>query len=135
MKLLQELDLIQQTNVEEDSISINSLDSLEDMKSTDKKEDTLKINSISYLTVDSSEKNIKHVRSLSDVSDLHTEPISDQLNNKECKNGNLAKNDLQKPIPTPKKEELKTSDYTLSVRFIETGKNYKTKRKFHYVNS
>lgn len=101
--------------MEEDAISLNSLDSLEDvLKPTEKKDDNYK--NISYLSVETCEKNIKHVRSLSDVTDLHTDPLSEPLE-KEIKNGNAVKNET-KP---PKKVELKSGDYTLSVRFIETG--------------
>lgn len=119
VKLLQELDLIQQTAVEDDAISLNSLESLED-----RREEALKMTSnASFLSVDASEKNIKHVRSLSDVSDLHTEPLSEPLDN-EYKNGNLLRSEPPQVAVVVKKEELKTGDFTLSVRFIETGWYY-----------
>lgn len=118
VKLLQELDLIQQSTVEDDAISLNSLDGLDDMKLMEKKDELLKAaNNFSYLSVEC-EKNIKHVRSLSDVTDLQTETLNECMP-RDVKNGNLpvSNNDVQ-----VKEEDQKSGEFTLSVRFIETGK-------------
>lgn len=128
IKLLQELDLIQQS-AEEDTISVNSLECLEDLKTMEKKEEHLKaINNFTYLSVDVCEKNIKHVRSLSDVTDLHTESLSEHIDNGAGntleRNGNVNNSNGNDSKPAPvvvKKEELKNGEYTLTVRFIETG--------------
>lgn len=135
IKLLQDLDLIQQSAVEEDAISVNSLDSLEDLKMMERRDENLKaINNFAYLSVDVCEKNIKHVRSLSDVTDLHTESLDEPVNNGTRttttnntmeRNGNVNNNNSKpnvKSIPViVKKEDLKSGEFTISVRFIETG--------------
>nr|CAH7757697.1 unnamed protein product [Callosobruchus chinensis] len=68
-RLLQELDLVQQVNNEEDVISLNSGDSLEN---NDVQPATTtsaqQVEKMDFLTVDSNQKSVKHVRSLSDVT-------------------------------------------------------------------
>ncbi|XP_023020353.2 sorting nexin-13 [Leptinotarsa decemlineata] len=122
VKLLQDLDLLQQTNVEDDTISINSNDSLENNETALPPLQTLKKGD--FLTVEHTSKNVKHVRSFSDVTMLieksdangklrisSQDPrITDQENELICENDNKEK-----------EENLKSGDFTLSVNIIETG--------------
>ncbi|CAG9855944.1 unnamed protein product [Phyllotreta striolata] len=115
VKLLQELDLLQQNNAEDDIISINSNESLEPNEHVSvvaKKPD--------FLTVDYT-KNVKHVRSLSDVT---------VLIGKEESEGKSRVSSGERPgeIVTLKEQEekidekaLKVGAFTLVVNIIETG--------------
>lgn len=105
VKLLQELDLIQQNNVDEDSVSLNSNDGLEATESTvPKKSD--------YLMVETIQKGVKHARSYSDVPlfSAKNEDINFQLTSEESQ--------LKAAQDTKK---YKTGNFSLQVNIIETG--------------
>lgn len=120
-KLLQELDLIQQPTTEEDALSLNSNDSLEN---NDNASQSLQSKKYEFLSVNSSPKNIKHVRSFSDVSSVigktevetksrsssHDKRFVVSCNNNSQERGNKAE-----------EGSLKTGDFTLTVTVIETG--------------
>lgn len=103
LKLLEELDLVQQNIVDEDSISLSSLENLDICDDSVSKQ---KPNDCS-LGADTEVKGMKHVRSLSDVTYLMT-----RTDPKKLENG--------KP-EAPKEAQLKTENFSLSVVIIETG--------------
>lgn len=117
MKLLQDLDLIHQTLAEEDTASLNSLESLEIPDSTVTNTHLKSNNSEPYLTVENCTKSMKHVRSLSDVTDLQTDPLSVS---KDIRNGDVCKQESSKVKFDV--DDFKKGEFTLSVRFIEAGK-------------
>lgn len=131
IKLLQELDLLTQNQIEEDAISLNSLDNLdinEEVKrelskeklATETKNEKF-VSDNRFLTVESCDKSIKHVRSLSDVTDCM------KVNDKEdiCKTASVerTKNLVQDTKLSNGKSFAKVggNDFSLSVHFIETG--------------
>ncbi|CAH1994332.1 unnamed protein product [Acanthoscelides obtectus] len=68
-RLLQELDLVQQTNNEEDVLSVNSNESLENNDAQQSAMTSAQhVEKFDFLTVDYNQKSVKHVRSLSDVT-------------------------------------------------------------------
>ncbi|XP_017768744.1 PREDICTED: sorting nexin-13-like isoform X2 [Nicrophorus vespilloides] len=119
IKLLEELDLLQQTIVDEDTISLSSLDNLEvaaleEPKSTNNGNLHQKQN---YLTVEGLEKSSsKHVRSLSDVTCFMAKP---ELHISDSNLNGIEKIDPIDPSTTEKL--LKTGDFALCVKIIETG--------------
>lgn len=119
MKLLQDLDLIHQPIAEEDTASLNSLESLEIPESTHTNTHLKSNNSEPYLTVENCTKSMKHVRSLSDVTDLQTDPLSAS---KDIRNGDVCKEDTTKV--KFEIDDFKKGEFTLSVRFIEAGNYY-----------
>lgn len=129
IKLLQELDLVQQATAEEDAISINSTDSLENeaSKLSDNLPQLAHINKKELLVVDSTQKSVKHARSFSDVTmftgknDSDLKSRSSSHDSKKIKNGsdNL---DIEEEAVKVAEQSLKTGPYVLSVNIIETGK-------------
>lgn len=117
IKLLQELDLLQQVNAEEDSISLNSNESLENNEN--------QIHHISkrdFLSLDGGHKSVKHVRSLSDVTTFTGKSNGET----KIRSSSQEKRPLKYNIDPTEAEEkveddLKTGDYKLSVNIIETG--------------
>lgn len=127
IKLLEELDLLQQNMGEEDNISLNSNDSLE-INTIDSKEEppqnvpTLKFtHSDSYITETNESKNIKHVRSFSDVSCFTAKTEMKVCNNENGKVNSLSL-DVQKNEQVISEAELKKGSFTLSANVIKTGK-------------
>lgn len=120
IKLLQELDLLQQGNPEDDSISLNSnesSDSNENLTTT-----TTQANKMDFLQVNSA-KNVKHVRSLSDVTTFTNKQEKD-ANNVTGSGVEISKNNVSLTHNTEKniEENLKTGNFRLTVNIIETGK-------------
>lgn len=140
LKLLAELDLLGQNNLEEDVLSISSLENNESSDTSSYK-DSVENNDIGdkdFLLSDSVQKLTKHARSFSDISDIAT-----LTKNKE--NFTTHKSESQqfdvviKESESVKKEEsckkkeeeeinveeeynkLRTGNFTLSVDIIETG--------------
>lgn len=119
IKLLQELDLLQQGNPEDDTISLNS------NESTDSTENlaTAQSPKMDFLQVNSSPKNVKHARSLSDVTTLGKQEKDMKL---PCANpeSSLQKKNNELDCESKEKieENLKTGIFTLTVNIIETGK-------------
>lgn len=120
IKLLQELDLLQQGNPDDDNLSINSnesSDSNENLTTTQ----SSKIGD--FLQVDCTHKNVKHVRSLSDVTML-----TKQEKNVRIPNTYDEKNVVNKTTELVNESEeniagkLKVGDFKLSINIIETGK-------------
>ncbi|CAH1105443.1 unnamed protein product [Psylliodes chrysocephalus] len=118
VKLLQELDLLQQANAEDDIISFNSNESLEN-------NETVPIISkkMDFLSVDNASKNVKHVRSLSDVTVLIGKNESDVKSRSSSQEKRTPTNDESVKEEEEKIDEiaLKTGDYILNVNIIETG--------------
>lgn len=115
-KLLQELELINQHHMEEDALSLNSLETQEDNGVDDHKKlhESLSVKNLSSDSFLSVEKNIKHVRSLSDVTEcMKGEEYSTIVDASILK-------PINKSIPEEKKL-VKPVDFLLSVAFIETG--------------
>ncbi|KAG5894046.1 hypothetical protein JTB14_037890 [Gonioctena quinquepunctata] len=115
IRLLQELDLLQQANVEDDTISINSNDSLENIEnSTSQKTD--------FLTVDCTSKSVKHVRSLSDVTTLTAKiEINGKLRCSSQENRSSNSESIRENEKKAEEESLRSGDFTLTVNIIETG--------------
>ncbi|CAH0557190.1 unnamed protein product [Brassicogethes aeneus] len=100
VKMLQELDLIQQSNADEDTLSVNSNDSLENQPKS----------LTDNLTVESCQKGGKHARSFSDVPLFASKEVNFQLTSEEEK--------LKANLEAKK---FKTGDFSLTVTVIETG--------------
>lgn len=120
IKLLQELDLLQQGNPEDDSISINSNESSD---SNENLATTTQPTKMDFLQVNCSPKNVKHVRSLSDVTTLTKQEKDIKLSNINLESNVETKNneffiDTRENI----QENLKTGHFRLTVNIIETGK-------------
>ncbi|KAJ8952481.1 hypothetical protein NQ318_003276 [Aromia moschata] len=122
IKLLQELDLLQQTTTEDDILSINSNDSLENdagkvpdnLPQVGKKSD--------FLLVDSTLKSVKHARSFSDVTvftSQNAEPRSNSVGREDKMKG-ITENQ-NKDMGRIDERSLKVGNYALSVNIIETG--------------
>ncbi|XP_028146274.2 sorting nexin-13 isoform X1 [Diabrotica virgifera virgifera] len=117
VKLLQELDLLQQPNSEDDVISINSNECLE---ITDPFPVATK--KMDFLTVIDNPKNIKHVRSLSDVTmtvgknESEIKPLNSSQENKSPTNETGA-------IKEKKVDEkaLASGNFNITINIIETG--------------
>lgn len=137
------MELINQHQVEDDALSLNSLDTLDDNEEqktnnsnyiTDKHmHESISAKNLRFmsgepfLTVESCEKNIKHVRSLSDVTEcmksselgeiFETSHNHSKINNKKI-DDSISEESL---IQQNKEKDLKSGDFVLSVHFIETG--------------
>lgn len=125
--MLEELDLLQQNVIEEDAISLSSLENME-MNIEDKTidnsvsnshnimpftENIKSVNSDSFLNVDSIHKISKHVRSFSDITDFGGKNDNDvTLSSKETS---------QKETEEKIMQNLISNEYNLSVEIIETG--------------
>lgn len=118
IKLLQELDLLQQANAEEDSISLNSNESLENNEN--------QIHHMSkrdFLSLEGGHKSVKHVRSLSDVTTF-TGKSNGEVKFRSSSQEKRLTSYNSDPVEAEEKieDDLKTGDYKLSVNIIETGK-------------
>ncbi|KAJ8976214.1 hypothetical protein NQ317_008095 [Molorchus minor] len=125
IKLLQELDLVQQINPEDDAISINSNDSLENNEAAKLSDNLSQLTSIGrkgdLLAVDSALKSVKHARSFSDVT-VFTGNDIDVRSENGClsdKMETISDNLISKEIVEEK--DLKVGEFSLSVNIIETG--------------
>lgn len=120
IKLLQELDLLQQANAEEDNISLNSNDSLENNENQPQPSNR----KIDFLSADSGHKSVKHVRSLSDVTMFSGKNNGDVKYRSHSQEKRTFSNtaDMAKVSEEKAIKDLKTGDYKLSVSIIETGK-------------
>lgn len=116
IKLLQELDLLQQGIPEDDTISLNSNDS------TDNTDNLSATHSpkMDFLQANSSPKNVKHVRSLSDVTVLGKQEKEVKLPYANQEKRLLEKNN--ELLCESGDENLKTGNFSLTVNIIETGK-------------
>lgn len=125
IKLLQELDLLQQGNPEDDTISLNSnesSDSNENLHLT-------QTNKMDFLQINSSPKNVKHVRSLSDVTMLAKQEKETKVSNIKQELFSETKTiDLNEETHEKIEHNLKVGDFKLTVNIIETGKCI---RNFH----
>lgn len=119
IKLLQELDLLQQGNPEDDSISINSNESSDSNENLT----VIQSNKMDFLQVNCSPKNVKHVRSLSDVTMLTKQEKEIKVSNINSE-GNMKNKNSELVIETRENipENLKTGNFRLTVNIIETGK-------------
>ncbi|XP_056629792.1 sorting nexin-13-like isoform X1 [Diorhabda sublineata] len=116
VKLLQELDLLQQANSEDDVISINSSECVDEPPNVaTRKMDLLSVES---------PKNVKHARSWSDVTML----IGKNESEIKSRSSSLEKRITANGSDVVKEEErkideklLKTGNFTLNVNIIETG--------------
>lgn len=104
IKMLHELDLVPQSIAEEDSGSLNSMESLEG--------EALKPNRL--LAVEQSPKPVKHARSFSDVT------MFKGAENGQAFNPHL-EDDAARLMAKNQAETLKTGEYGLGVNIIETG--------------
>lgn len=117
LKLLQELDLVQNSAVDEDNISLNSLENLEISS-----DDSAHNKQNNLLSVESDSKGMKHVRSLSDVTYLTAKTeLKCVQESRTFANG---KADAVKVSPSDLdvEKKLKSDNFNLSVTIIETGK-------------
>ncbi|KAJ3654689.1 hypothetical protein Zmor_013862 [Zophobas morio] len=129
VKLLQELDLVQQNVTEEDAISLNSNESIEmntEQSKSSSEQTTPQQNNL-FLVADSSAKNVKHARSFSDVTMFVSK------NHEELKTQNTSQGDrddfvkyetdeiLTVEDPKVVEKSLKTGEFILNVNIIETG--------------
>lgn len=119
LKLLEELEILQQNIIDEDSISLNSLENLEvGGDDLTQQKHTFKVTqNDNFLTVESESKGMKHVRSLSDVTYLTTKS---EVKSVEGSQG-ITNGKAQMPSE-PNVEKLKSDNFDLSVTIIETGK-------------
>lgn len=131
LKLLEELDLLQQ-QTEDDTISLNSLECTDDeypkSKEMHQNDGCISIKTPkpgsgdNFLSIEPIEKSLKHVRSLSDVTDFSRSKYDIMESNK---NGNAFKSVQNNGCVIEKSEEKekeqKTGDYTLNVDIIQTG--------------
>lgn len=117
VKLLQELDLLQQSVVEEDAISLNSNESLEMLEPPKFfSEHTTPLQQSSSLLVQP-EKSVKHARSFSDVTmfikndngDIKFGPVDADFKFEDLENQKVAE------------KNLKSGEFVLAVNIIETG--------------
>ncbi|XP_022907033.2 sorting nexin-13-like [Onthophagus taurus] len=122
IKLLEELELLQQP-AEEDSVSLNSLEGLEDEKINQEQErKQTKLNNSGDVLLVQPEKSMKHVRSLSDVSDFALR--NDRFENTPTPEESLKKNledDSMIQSVEEKSKDLRIGDFVLNVNIIETG--------------
>ncbi|XP_076269181.1 sorting nexin-13-like isoform X2 [Rhynchophorus ferrugineus] len=115
IKLLHELDLVPQTITEEDALSLNSVESLE--------VDSSKYNQgeNGALMIDRAPKIVKHTRSFSDVTMFKTENNSVQFNPYLKLNINMETPSMNTDSAKDTNENLRTGEYNLHVKIIETG--------------
>lgn len=119
IKLLQELDLLQQTSNEYDNISLNSDENLEITITESKTEIpflqiTKPLEDEEYLCIsDNNTKNQRHMRSFSDVDVV---VFTEEDKRTECRASSVER--------ASSNENLRTENYVLVVKIIETGKNY-----------
>lgn len=102
--MLAELDLLQHTVLDEDAISIGSLD--DEQTNAEEKETNYQVCSDTHLTVPN-QKVGKHVRSLSDITDSGISECSELEKNTSHIN---------------RSDDRKMGDFQLSVEIIETGR-------------
>lgn len=123
LKLLAELDLVQQNAVDEDNISLNSLENLEVGGEDLTQKQTVKtMNNDGFLHVESdSTKGIKHVRSLSDVTCLAVKNESKVGQESTILANGKAEASKVSPCEASAEKKLKTDNFNLSVTIIETG--------------
>ncbi|KAF5282763.1 hypothetical protein FQR65_LT02760 [Abscondita terminalis] len=123
LKLLEELDLVQQNIVEDDAISISSLENAE--TNSAEKRSTSSNNSDSSLP----NKSSKHVRSFSDITEFGAS-IDKNINDRNFESSQKENGTAVVVIDGPgietqdcdkKKEDVKTGEFSLSVEIIETG--------------
>ncbi|KAK5645980.1 hypothetical protein RI129_004444 [Pyrocoelia pectoralis] len=140
LKLLEELDLVQQNAIEEDAISISSLENAE-INNIEKRSNSnsslpslsvknlqdatnsnesgkLANNSDGFLTVDIQQKIGKHVRSFSDITDFGSDKSSEVNGSSQTDNHMI---DSKESTEKTKMENLRSGDFKLSVEIIETG--------------
>lgn len=126
--MLEELDLLQQ-QTEEDTISLNSLECTEDESIKNKETyqfDTCAKafksgNSEIFLSIESTEKNLKHVRSLSDVTDFARKYDIIETNKNVNANVCVQNNGCVVEKIEDKVKEQKTGEFSLKVDIIQTG--------------
>lgn len=142
IKLLQELDLLQQATAEDDAISINSTDSLENevSKLSDNLTQPAQIGRKGeLLTVDSTQKSVKHARSFSDVTMFTGKTDADLKSRSSSQDSRKIKIianslDIEEEAVKTAQKTLKTGEYVLSVNIIETGKFSIAKNRFSQNN-
>lgn len=131
IKLLQELDLVQQASTEEDTISINSTDSLENNEASKLSDGLPQLAQINkkgeLLVVDSTQKSVKHARSFSDVTMFTGKNDSDLKSRSSSQDSKKIKIvadslDIEEEAVKTAEQSLKTGPYVLVVNIIETGK-------------
>lgn len=126
LKLMEELELVQQNVVDEDNISLNSLESLE-VGSDDaipQKQNVKGLQSDNFLAVESENKGIKHVRSLSDVTYFPAKNEVKSVQNVQAIANGKAQVPIGLPNETVEEKNLKSDNFDLSVAIIETGEIY-----------
>lgn len=138
LRLLAEFDLIGQTNLEEDELSLSSLDTVEMNSETQSNKSnnsdvTNDLPEKDYLSVtrsDSMQKITKHARSYSDITDIAAISKSKQENKAHKSESHqqfdlfAADESISKPEPIEPEEDyskLKVGNFTLSVDIIEAG--------------
>ncbi|KAJ8917534.1 hypothetical protein NQ315_005583 [Exocentrus adspersus] len=130
IKLLQELDLVQQATAEEDTISLNSTDSSENNEAAKLSDKLLHLAQLSktgeLLAADSAQKSVKHVRSFSDVTMFSGKNETDVKSRSSSQDGRKIKNiadrlDIEEEVVKTTEMSLRTGQYILSVNIIETG--------------
>lgn len=122
LKLLEELDLVQQNVVDEDNISLNSLENLEMGNDDLQQKQAVKIlQNENFLCVESENRGLKHVRSLSDVtyftakSETKNVEVSQTTANGKAQVPEVSTNEANA------EKKLKSDYFDLSVTIIETG--------------
>uniref|UniRef100_A0A1Y1KDV6 Sorting nexin-13 n=1 Tax=Photinus pyralis TaxID=7054 RepID=A0A1Y1KDV6_PHOPY len=142
LKLLEELDLIQQNVIEDDAISISSLEnaelnniekrsiphnnsnsslpclSLKNVQESANESGGKLTNSDAFLTVEIQQKIGKHVRSFSDITDFGSDKNSGINGISQMDN---CLTDSKKCDDENKSENLRSAEFKLSVDIIETG--------------
>lgn len=120
-KLLQELDLIQQNVTEEDTISLCSSESIENIHAeTRSEQSTPQQHANLFLTPDGAGKNVKHARSFSDVTMFVSKNNNSSQNDKDdfkFETEDVLTVEDQKAL----EKSLRTGEFTLNVNIIETG--------------
>ncbi|CAH1994331.1 unnamed protein product [Acanthoscelides obtectus] len=121
-RLLQELDLVQQTNNEEDVLSVNSNESLENNDAQQSAMTSAQhVEKFDFLTVDYNQKSVKHVRSLSDVTTFTGKAEEVRLFGSSQERKVILGEDVKEPEKKCDESMYKTGDYSLTVAIIETG--------------
>lgn len=122
LKLLEELDLVQQNVVDEDNISLTSLENLEVGvdDSIQQKQVGKIVQNDNFLSVEVENKSIKHVRSLSDVTYLTAK--SEMRNDSPTIANGKAQMLEGSSSELNSEKNLKSDNFDLRVTIIETGK-------------
>lgn len=122
LKLLQELDLVQHSVVDEDNISLNSLENLEMGSDEPLQKQAAKVtNNDSFLTVETENRGMKHVRSLSDVTYLTAKTELKNVHESRTIENGKAGSQKVSPSEMNSEKNLKSDNFNLSVTIIETG--------------